>query len=256
MKISIITPTFNSGKTIEDTLKSVASQTYGDYEQIIVDGASRDDTVSIVKQYQKKYPGKIKLISEKDKGIYDAMNKGIKLATGDVIGILNSDDVYYSGQALAKIAHNIQNNDGVFGNLVYVDETLEKTKRVWRTGVGEFKKGWLPAHPTFYVRKKVYDEIGNYNLKYRIVADYDFMMRAISSSKYHFAYIDEYLVKMRLGGASSDGLKGYVKNAKEANQALKNNHFKFSEIIIFRRILALGRQYVRGLLSQDKIASQ
>lgn len=247
MKISIITATYNSAKTIEDTIRSVLSQTYQDFEHIIIDGKSTDNTIEIIEKYKKEYNGRLKIVSEKDKGLYDAMNKGIKFASGDIIGILNSDDIYYDEHSLEKIANTCKNSDGCFGNLIYVDETLKKILRNWKTGEGKIEKAWLPAHPTFYVDKKVYDTIGNYDLKYKICADYDFMIRTIKSEKFQLKYIDDYLVKMRLGGKSSDGLKGYVKNALEANKVLKNNNFRFSEIIIFKRILGLGKQYIKGL---------
>lgn len=245
MKISIITATYNSEKTIKDTLDSVLSQTFDDFEHIIIDGGSKDSTMEIVKSYEKKYHGRLKYISEKDKGLYDAMNKGICLATGDVVGILNSDDVYYDKDSLSKIANAFPSSDICFGDLVYMNEDLSKVMRTWRTKLGKFERGWIPAHPTFYVKKKVYEEKGNYNLDFKICADYDFMIRALKDKKYKIAYIDDFLVKMRLGGKSSDGLKGYAKNALEANRVLKHNKIHFSELIILRRIFTTLFQYIK-----------
>lgn len=248
-KISIITATYNSEKTIEDTLKSVISQTYDNYEHIIIDGKSSDKTLDIIKKYEKKYKGRLIVISEKDKGIYDAMNKGIKHATGDIIGILNSDDKYYDSKVLEKISKKIVNEklDGVYGDLLYVDEeTMSVVKRKWITGKGKIKSGWMPAHPTLYLTKETYDTIGNYNLKYKIDADYDFMIRLCSNKTINLGYIKEYLVLMRLGGTSSDGISGYIKNIKEAYKVLKNNKlgFPFASGIITIRIFRTVAQMI------------
>lgn len=239
LKISIITATYNSESTIEDTLKSVLKQTYKDLEHIIVDGNSKDNTMKIVKKYEKKYGGRLKYISEKDKGIYDAMNKGIKMATGDVIGILNSDDVYASDTVLETIANTLKKDksDGVYADLLYVNEDLSKPVRKWVSGKGKIKNGWLPAHPTLYLKKEIYDKYGLYNLNYRITADYDFMIRINKDEQTNLSYIRKNLVLMRIGGTSSDGIKGYLKNVKEAKMTLKNNGYKFAGLIIFKRII-------------------
>ena len=166
MKISIITATFNSAKTLSQTLESVLKQTYHDYEHIIVDGLSKDNTMEIVKQYEAKYNGKLKYISEKDTGIYDAMNKGIKMATGDVIGILNSDDIYANEKVLQTIADKFEktNCDGTYANLIFMDEeTMSKPKRIWKSPYGKLENGWHPAHPTLYLKKEVYDMFLNYH---------------------------------------------------------------------------------------------
>lgn len=238
-KISIITATYNSESTIEDTLKSVLKQTYKNIEHIIVDGNSKDNTMKIIKKYEKKYNGRLKYICEKDKGIYDAMNKGIRMSTGNIVGILNSDDVYASTTVLETIANTIQKDksDGVYADLLYVDENLSKPIRKWVSGNGKIKNGWLPAHPTLYLKKEIYDKYGLYNLNYRIAADYDFMIRINKDEQVNLSYIKENLVLMRIGGTSSDGIKGYLKNVKEARLALKNNGYKFVELIILKRII-------------------
>ena len=154
MKISLITVTYNSSKTLLDTLQSVLNQTYSDIEYIIVDGASKDSTVSIIEEYEPKFNGRMKWISEPDKGLYDAMNKGIRMATGDVVGILNSDDLFMDNNVLADIAHAFDNNtDAIFGNLYFVNqEDVNQIVRVWKgSPYKSFKSGWHPAHPTFYV---------------------------------------------------------------------------------------------------------
>ena len=178
MKISIITVTYNSSKTLKDTLESVLKQTYTNYEHIIVDGLSKDNTMQIVKEYETKYNGKLRYISEKDSGLYDAMNKGIKMATGDIIGILNSDDIYAHENVLQKIVEKFEetNCDGTYASLIFMDEeTMSKPKRIWNSPKGKLENGWHPAHPTLYLKKEVYDKVGLFNLNYRIAADYPFI---------------------------------------------------------------------------------
>lgn len=240
MKISIVTTSYNSEKTIEETIKSVLSQKYENYEHIIVDGKSKDSTMAIVKKYEEQYNGKLRYISEPDKGIYDAMNKGIKMATGDVIGLLNSDDKYANEDVLGEIAHTIENNkcDGIHGNLLYMDtETMTKPKRKWITKSTNIKKGNMMAHPTLYLKKEIYDKLGLYSLKYKVNADYNFMINLLSHKEIKLIYIDKFLIHMRLGGESSAGIKGYWKNLKEAYQILKDNKIRFALWIIMVRVI-------------------
>ena len=250
LKISIITVSYNSAKTIEDTIKSVLMQKYDNYEHVIVDGNSKDETMKIVKKYEKKYNGKLTYISEKDNGIYDAMNKGIKMASGDVIGFLNSDDVYASDEVLNLINDNLNTKDfdGVHADLLYVSEDLKTPKRKWIAKSGTIKSGWMPAHPTLYLKKYVYDNYGLYDLDFKIVADYDFMVRICNNVDVKLKYIPKNLVYMRLGGVSSAGLKGYIKNIKEANKVLKHNNIKLSELIIVKRIFRTLMQIFRAKL--------
>lgn len=245
MKISIITPTYNSGKTLRDTLESVLKQTYTNYEHIIVDGASKDDTIQIIKENKEKYKGKLKYISEKDSGIYDAMNKGIKIASGDIIGFLNSDDIYANEKVLEKIVNKFKetNCDGTYANLVFMDEeTMAIPKRIWKEKRGKVENGWHPAHPTLYLKKQVYDKIGMFNLKYKIAADFDFMIRMLLDKQIKLEYIDEYLVYMRIGGTSTDGIKGYKKNLKESHQVLVDNNIKHPYLVDFYRIIKTLKQ--------------
>lgn len=249
MKISIITATYNSEKTLKDTLDSVLKQTYKDYEHIIVDGMSKDNTMQIVKEYEEKYDGKLKYISEKDTGLYDAMNKGIKMATGDIIGILNSDDMYANEKVLEDIANKFKESkcDGTYANLKFMDEeTMSKPQRIWKSPKGKIKNGWHPAHPTLYLKKEVYDKIGLFNLKYRIAADYDFMLRVMLDKNIKLEYIDKYIVYMRVGGTSTDGLKGYRKNLKEANLVLKDNNIKHPYIVNMKRIIKTINQMIKS----------
>lgn len=240
MKISIVTTTFNSEKTLEETILSVLSQNYKDYEHVIVDGNSTDKTMEIVKKYEKKYNGRIKYISEPDNGIYDAMNKGIKMASGDVIGLLNSDDIYANDDVLNKIAARFKdtNCDAVHGNLIYMDEeTMSIPQRKWVTKSTNYKTGNITAHPTLYVKKEVYEKIGLYDLKYKIAADYNFMLKILLDKEIKLEYINEYLIYMRLGGTSSDGLKGYKSSLKDSYNVLKDNNVKFPIIISGFRIV-------------------
>lgn len=248
MKISIITATFQSAKTVKDTFESVLGQTYTNFEHIIVDGASKDNTMDIVKSYEEAYQGRLKYISEKDTGLYDAMNKGIKMATGDIIGILNSDDKYAHKNVLQEIANCFEktNCDGTYGNLIFMDaETMSKPQRIWRSKEGKLEQGWIPAHPTLYLKREVYDKIGLFNLSYRIVADYDFMVRMLKDKTIHLSYIDDDLVHMRVGGVSTDGIKGYYKNLKEAHKVLVANQIPHPYYIDFRRCVKTVGQMLK-----------
>lgn len=228
MKISIITATYNSAATVGDTLRSVSSQDYPSVEHLIIDGASKDDTLSIVKQF----PHVAKVVSEKDKGIYDAMNKGIATASGEVVGILNSDDVYVDGKVLSKVMKAFADPlvDVVYADLQYVKANdLNKVTRTWRSGSFSKKKfyyGWMPPHPTFFVRKKVYDNIGNFNLTFRSAADYEFMLRVLLKYDHHVHYIPEVIVKMRTGGMSNATFQHRLRANREDRRAWKINNMR------------------------------
>lgn len=239
-KISLVTCCYNSEKTIEDTIQSVLDQDYSNYEHIIVDGKSKDRTLEIVKRYEDKYEGKLRYISEPDQGIYDAFNKGIKMAKGDIIGILNSDDVLYSPTVFSDIAKTFveEQCDVVYGDLVFADEeTLTQITRVWRAGKGNIQWGWRPPHPTFYVRKEVHDKHGYYKTYFKISGDYDFMIRTLKDKSLKFGYIPKTLVKMRVGGVSTAGPKANLMSCKEIQQVLKENDMKFRVLVQVSRIL-------------------
>lgn len=236
MKISLITVCFDSEKTIEDTLKSVLNQNYENYEYIIVDGLSKDNTINIIKKYENKFNGKLKYISEYDNGLYDAMNKGINLVTGDVIGILNSDDVLYDENVFKLIDKSFdQNVDGIYSNLVLMNDDFTIITRNFKSKKMTKKKGFHPPHPTLYLKKNIYNKYGKYNTKYKIAADLDFMYRIINNNV-NLKYIDSCFVKMRTGGASTNGLKGYYNNFKESYKVLKNNKRKFPLLTNIYRI--------------------
>lgn len=224
MKVSIVTIAFNSGETIEDTIKSVVEQDYPDVEYIIVDGQSTDDTLEIVKRYK---DGISKVISEKDKGIYDAMNKGVNAATGDLIGILNSDDLYAHESVITNVVNQIKDKEGLYADLVYVNrENTNEVTRYWKSGAykkGAFKKGWMPPHPTFFVKRECYEKFGAYSLELRSAADYELMLRFIHKNGISVAYLPETIIKMRVGGQSNVTLKNRLAANKEDRLAWKMN---------------------------------
>lgn len=230
MKISLITATFNSAKTLRDTMQSVLNQTFKDVEYIIVDGKSKDETMNIVKEFEPLFEGRLRWVSEPDKGIYDAMNKGIKMATGDIVGILNSDDFFASDDILEKVneAFNKNNDlDGVYGDVTYVD-CKDVTKTVRRYSSAKFSRkkliyGLMPAHPSFYVRKKCYDEYGLYSLDYKIAADFDMFVRLIWNGNIVTQYLPMTFVIMRYEGASSSGFKSHKTIMKDHLKSVKRH---------------------------------
>ena len=246
MKISIITVVRNNAKTIKDAIESVLCQTYEDIEYIVVDGASTDGTVDIIKSYGNKIS---KLISEPDKGLYDAMNKGIKLAKGDVVGILNSDDFYKSNDVLETVANEFLKNDidCVYGDLEYVSANdTSKVIRYWKSKEfkeGLFQRGWHPAHPTFFVKRKFYEKYGVFDLNFKIASDYELMLRFIEKYKLIPLYVNKTFVKMRVGGKSNQSLLNILKANFESYRAWKVNGLNFNPFIFllkpFYKILEL-----------------
>ena len=229
MKISIITATYNSGKTVRDTLESVLRQSYKDIEYLIIDGASKDDTLSIVKAYEPRFEGRLKYISEPDNGLYDAMNKGIGMATGDVIGILNSDDFYTSDDALQIIADTFMNNDvdATYGDIHFVnDDDLTKCVRYYSSSVFRrplMRFGLMPAHPSFYCKRVVYQKYGSFDTSYRIAADFENLLRLVFVNRIKTLYIPKDFVTMRTGGASTAGLGSRTQIMHDHLRAMKQN---------------------------------
>lgn len=251
MKISIITVCYNSEKTIEDTIKSVLKQTYDNYEYLIIDGCSKDNTLKIVKKYEKDFKGKLRIFSEKDKGLYDAMNKGIKLATGDIIGIINSDDVLANKNVFKHIVKNYNKaTDVLYGDLIYCDANLNIAIRDYISGKKK-SKAWCPAHPTMYIRKEVFERVGYYNLDYKVAADYDMMVR-LNKANCRFQYLKEYMVLMRLGGVSN-GFKGYLNSFKDAYNILKHNQVSFAFIRTFNRTIRIIFQYIKTKFKRNNL---
>ena len=270
MKISIITITYNSAATLPRALESVRSQTYGDIEHIIVDGASTDGTVDLIKAYADppslervkssarsdcrwpsvELPGvgfSVHWISEPDNGIYNALNKGIAMATGDVIGFLHSDDVLYSPESIAQIAAAFESSgaDVVYGDLEY--RHGDKVVRRWRSNAfrrGDLKYGWMPPHPTVYVRREVYRQVGPYDEWFRISADYDMMLR-IFTAGYKTRYIPQVLVAMETGGASNRDAKARLSKTQEDYFVLKKNHVGAGLLTVACKQLRKIRQFLR-----------
>lgn len=245
LKISIITVCYNSASTIVDTINSVASQAYANIEHIIVDGGSSDATMEIVQSS----PSVSIFISEPDKGIYDAMNKGIKLATGDVVGILNSDDFYVDNAVLTQVAKVFANKevDACYADLVYVDQQdTNKIVRYWKSRnfvPGLFKRGWMPAHPTFFVRRDLYEELGGFDLGYKFQADFELTMRFLEIYRVKSVYIPKIFIKMRVGGVSNNSVFNIIKGNIEAYKACKKNHLSISLFFNIKKIASRIPQF-------------
>jgi glycosyltransferase involved in cell wall biosynthesis len=247
-KISIITVSYNNEKTIEDAILSVKNQSFQNVEHIIIDGASTDKTMTIVNQY-KEHLGKV--VSEPDDGIYFAMNKGIELATGDIIGFINADDILANDNVLASVVNTLKEAtlDSCYADLVYVkSENMEKTIRYWHSSnyTGElFSSGWSPPHPTFYAKKKVYQQYGYFDLNYKMGNDIELMMRFLDRYRISTKYIPEVWVKMRLGGVSNQSIKNiFVQNLEIYHGARKNRVPFFVPEFIFGKIRDRIQQYL------------
>ena len=238
MKISIITVVWNNKETIKDAIGSVLSQTYKNIEYIIVDGASTDGTIEVVQSYGDTIS---KFISESDSGLYDAMNKGISLATGDIVGILNSDDFYIDDKVIEKVVKEFKDKkcDSVYADLVYVKpENLEKTVRYYDSShfnPQKFAYGWMPAHPTFFVKRWVYEKYGVFRTDLKIGADFDILARFLYTHKISYSYMKEVSVKMRIGGVSTGGLKATWLISKEQLQVCSDNNIDTNIFKIFSK---------------------
>lgn len=237
MKISIITVVWNNKETIKDAIESVLNQTYQNIEYIVIDGASTDGTVEILQSYGNKIT---KFISEKDKGLYDAMNKGIRLATGDIVGILNSDDFYIDEFVIEKVVKEFEEKqvDSVYADLVFVKpENLNKTVRYYdssRCMPDKFKYALYPAHPTFFVKNKIYKKYGLFKTNYKIGADFDIMARFLYTNKISYSYIKEPLIKMRIGGVSTSFSSVWI-NSLEQLRVCRENDIKTNIFKIFMK---------------------
>lgn len=245
MKVSIITVSFNSAATIEDTILSVAAQKHPDKEHLIIDGASTDGTVEILHCH----PSITRWVSEADRGIYDAMNKGIAMVSGEIIGTLNADDVYADETVLSQVAEVFSNPeiDACFADLVYVDpRNPRKVVRYWRScdyHPGLFEKGWMPAHPTFFVRREVYEKWGDFDLAFPRQADFELTMRFLAVHKIRSAYVPRVWVRMRTGGVSNNSLTGIIKGNIEAYRACKKNGLSIGLLFIPRKVLSRIPQF-------------
>jgi glycosyltransferase involved in cell wall biosynthesis len=248
LKVSIITISYNSVETIEDTIKSVIAQSYPNIEYILIDGASSDGTQTIISKYERAIAV---YTSEKDEGIYDAMNKGVAAATGDIIGILNSDDIYADTKVIQDVVDQFQKTNcmGCYADLEYVDrENTEKVIRYWKAGdysPGIFRKGWMPPHPTFFVSRKVYEDFGSYNTELRSAADYEFMLRVIHKNEIAVSYLPRVVTLMRVGGQSNVTLANRIKANKEDRRAWEMNGLKPGTLTLVRKPLSKFTQFIK-----------
>lgn len=248
MKISIITPVFNGRETIRETINSVLNQEYRDIEHIVIDGHSTDGTLEMITGYRDQIA---KMVSEPDQGIYDALNKGIRLASGDIIGILHAGDLYSHDRVLRRVVEGFEENnkDSCYGDLQYVDPNdPKKVTRYWKSSPyrdGKFKLGWMPPHPTFFVKREIYEKYGSFNQEFRIAGDYELMLRLLTKHRISVFYIPEVLVKMRMGGISNRSVKDLWVKSREDYKAWKINHLKGSVGVILLKNLSKLPQLLR-----------
>ena len=251
MKLTLITATYNSAQELETCLASVTIQDYNNIEHILVDGGSTDSTLDLIKKYEQTSEN-IRCVSEPDQGIYDALNKGIAMARGDVIGFLHSDDVLADGKIISTIMEQFKNTavDGVYGDLWYVQKTnINKTIREWISCDFRphlLRQGWMPAHPTFFLKKAVYQKHGNFNLAYRIAADYDFMLRVLQDENLSFSYLPKVITKMRAGGASNRSVKNIIQKSREDYKAIRANGLSYPLWVLLAKNLSKIPQFLHN----------
>jgi len=248
MKISVVTVAYNAADTISDTLESVAAQNHDSIEHIVIDGASSDETMRVVDGYRNSLA---QVVSEPDDGIYHAMNKGIALTTGDVIGTLNADDMYMHDGVMKRVAEAFEDPsvEACYGDLIYVDrDRLDKTIRYWTSRdyrPGLFERGWLPAHPTFFVRREVYEKHGLFDLKYNIQSDFELTMRFLALRKINSMYIPEILIRMRMGGTTNNSVMNFIKGNLESYRACKSHGLRISPLFFVTKWAQRLPQFVR-----------
>jgi len=247
MKISIITASFNSSANIAESVASVFKQTHKNIEHIIIDGASKDNTVEIVKSTPNRVS---QIISEPDKGIYDALNKGIRIANRDVIGFLHSDDIFAHSETVQQIEKVFQATcaDGVYGNLAFVNKN-DKVIRTWHSSA--FKRwhlyfGWMPPHPTLFLKKDVYRKHGVFDSSFTIAGDYDFILRVMKDPDIQLVHLPQIITRMRVGGVSTGNLQQLIRKSKEDLRALKNNGFMFPlAVLAVKNLRKLPQLFMR-----------
>ena len=241
-KVSVVTTTYNDIENLKRILAEVKKQTYPNIEHIIVDGGSTDGTVDLLKELEEKEPGRISWMSEKDNGIYDAINKGIRMATGDIVGCCF--DRYADEGVLMRMVETMEKEgtDGVHGDLCYMDG--DRIVRKWHQGQGVIRSGWMPGHPTLYLKKEVYDKFGLYRTDYRISGDYEFMVRILYRKEVTLSYLPEILIYMSHGGTSTNSLGAYVESMMEGHRALVENHVPFAWVTDLCRVVRVLSQFV------------
>ena len=241
-KVSVVTTTYNDIENLKRILAEVKRQTYPNIEHIIVDGGSTDGTVDLLKELEEKEPGRMSWMSEKDNGISDAINKGICMATGDIVGCCF--DRYADEGVLMRMVEIMEKEgtDGVHGDLCYMDG--DRIVRKWHQGQGVIRSGWMPGHPTLYLKKEVYDKFGLYRTDYRISGDYEFMVRILYRKEVTLSYLPEILIYMSHGGTSTNSLGAYVESMMEGHRALVENHVPFAWVTDLCRVVRVLSQFV------------
>ena len=249
MKVSIITVVFNAVETIEDTIKSVIDQDFEDIEHIVIDGGSTDGTMDVIDRYKEMLAI---TVSEPDQGIYDAMNKGIDLATGAVVGTLNSDDWYENNSVISRVVAAFENDtdlDAVYGDIVYVNKDMpHKLVRYWESQPykeGLFEKGWMPAHPSFFVKRACYSRYGKFDLDLKIQSDFELTMRFMAVNKIKTRYLPGVMVKMRMGGVTNSRISNVIKGNLEAYKACKKNGLSVTPLFMVKKVLSRIPQFFR-----------
>lgn len=242
-KVSIITTTYNDKENLKKIIAQVKNQDYVNIEYVIVDGGSTDGTLEVIAEAAEYFGDRLKWISEKDKGIYDAINKGIRLSTGDILGCCF--DQYAGSDVISKMVAIMEKEgtDGVHGDLYYMEG--DKVVRYWHQGQGNIRFGWMPGHPTLYLRKSVYDKYGLYKTDYRISADYEFMIRILKDDKVKLSYLPEVLIYMSHGGTSTNSLGAYLAGMKEGHRALRENGVRFAWFTDLCRTLRVLAQFAQ-----------
>ena len=259
MKVSVITVCFNSARTLGDTLDSVAAQDHPDIEHLVIDGGSTDGTPEVMCRHGAHVA---KYVSEKDRGIYDAMNKGLALATGEIVGFLNSDDVYTHKGVLSRIAQvmSAPDLDACYANLYYVDPMKgDRIRRVWRSRDYETglcaRWGWMPAHPTFYARRNLYERHGNFNLDYSLQADFDMALRLLDIHGIRACFVPEFWVRMRMGGASNASVRNVLRGNLEAYRACRRHNIPVPPWFILTKLVSRLSQFRNRSLSPNDIGT-
>ena len=242
-KVSLLLTTYNSAQNLPITLESIQSQTYKKIEVVIVDGASSDATILLIEQFAKNTDLEVKWVSEPDKGLYDAMNKAYRMCTGDIIAVCN--DRLCEKDAVALLVDAIEKSGkdciGAHSDLVYVEG--ERIVRTWHMGQGSIRRGWMPGHPTLFLKREVYEKYGEYDITYRCAADYEFMVRFLKDEKNKLAYVPKVLISMFYGGTSNAGLRNYLVSFKEGYMALRTNGVKHPLLITLKRTWRVLRQF-------------
>lgn len=239
--VSLILTTYNCKDNLKKTLESIESQDYSDLEVVIKDGGSTDGTVEMIKQYEKNSRFIVKWASMTDEGLYDAMNQGLSLSTGEIILFFN--DRFTGSDVVSKCIRQMEQDgaDGVHGDLVYAEDGV--VKRYWKMGKGRIGSGWMPGHPTLFLRREIYEQYGNYNSTYQCSADFEFMVRILKDRKVKLSYIPEILVEMYYGGTSTQSAGAYGVSIREAHRALADNRVRFAWWVVFLRTLRTFPQF-------------